>query len=138
MSKIQSRCYGHVTRHPFSATPMTAEFLKSISSKELYFDDPVLSTTKDHPKDNVFQRLVGEAQRVAYSRACSSALVGEGNESDEMGDVAIWLGQGDFGPGHAEKVLLALGLDTKIVCRVTHLRLWTLNDGCRLPLRTLC
>jgi len=117
---------------------MTAEFLKSISSKELYFDDLVLSTTKDHPKDDVFQQLVDEAQRVAYSRACSSALVGESNESDEMGDVAIWLGQGDFGPGHAEKVLLAFGLDTEIVCRVTHLRLWVLNDGCRLPLRTLC
>ncbi|KAJ3574720.1 hypothetical protein NP233_g1576 [Leucocoprinus birnbaumii] len=56
------------------------------------------------------RNLCSLANSTAEGFSCSSILAGPGNESDEMGDVAIWLGQGEFGPGNERNVLGALGL----------------------------
>ncbi|EIN11577.1 hypothetical protein PUNSTDRAFT_131739 [Punctularia strigosozonata HHB-11173 SS5] len=54
-----------------------------------------------------FGRAVAEA---AFATACGSMLAGQSSESDEYGDVAVFLGDGEYGPGHEGKVLEALGL----------------------------
>ncbi|KAJ7502770.1 hypothetical protein B0H11DRAFT_1986249 [Mycena galericulata] len=51
------------------------------------------------------------AQRAADSVLCSSVLAGHSSESDEFGDVAVWLGPGAFGKGNEQAVLKKLGLE---------------------------
>ncbi|KAF9456628.1 hypothetical protein BDZ94DRAFT_1138199, partial [Collybia nuda] len=53
--------------------------------------------------------LVRAAQVAAEAQACSSILAGIGSESDDTGDAAFWLGEGQF-EGQAEEVVRALGL----------------------------
>ncbi|KDQ57738.1 hypothetical protein JAAARDRAFT_35423 [Jaapia argillacea MUCL 33604] len=55
--------------------------------------------------------LVLSSQEVANSAACGSFVAGQSSESDEFGDVAVWLGEGDFGKGNELRVLEALGLE---------------------------
>lgn len=55
-------------------------------------------------------KLAVSAQGAAEALACSSVLAGQGSESDDTGDVALWLGHGDFGRGHAQNVIEKLGL----------------------------
>ncbi|KAG6829555.1 hypothetical protein H0H92_004224 [Tricholoma furcatifolium] len=63
------------------------------------------------PIDSVKQylrRLVLAAQADAVDLSCSSILAGQGSESDDTGDIAVWLGPGDF--SSPDLVLHALGL----------------------------
>ncbi|PPQ64989.1 hypothetical protein CVT26_015698 [Gymnopilus dilepis] len=61
------------------------------------------------PRDKTpFYHMALAAHDKALSQACSSLLAGPGSESDDTGDVAFWLGEGDF--SKAENVLGALGL----------------------------
>ncbi|RDB25376.1 hypothetical protein Hypma_008091 [Hypsizygus marmoreus] len=64
---------------------------------------PPNQTTQDY-----LHRLVLSAESAAASISCSSILAGAGSESDDTGDIALWLGPGDFGEPQA--VLQALGL----------------------------
>lgn len=57
-----------------------------------------------------FENLALLANKAAESLTCSSILAGQGNESDDMGDVALWLGEGDYGPGKERNVLKLLNL----------------------------
>lgn len=50
------------------------------------------------------------AAEAAFATSCGSLLAGQSSESDEFGDVAILLGEGEYGPGHEAEVLEALGL----------------------------
>lgn len=74
--------------------------------------------------------LAKEAQDTAHARACSSVLVGASSESDDTGDVAFWLGAGDY--GSADKVLQALGITAVRVPMAS----WEPDSlHCRRPLR---
>ena len=53
--------------------------------------------------------LTQRAASAASSLACGSILAGTTSETDEYGDIAFWLGEGNFGPGHEHKILDALG-----------------------------
>lgn len=61
------------------------------------------------------ESLTATANEVANANACGSVLAGQGSESDEYGDVAVWLGSGKddegFAKGKEGEVLKALGLD---------------------------
>lgn len=61
------------------------------------------------------ETLTATANEVANANACGSVLAGHGSESDEYGDVAVWLGPGEdhggFGKGKEDRVIVALGLD---------------------------
>ena len=59
-----------------------------------------------------FYHMALAAHDKALSQACSSLLAGQGSESDDTGDVAFWLGEGDF--SKAENVLGALGLSGNV------------------------
>lgn len=90
----------------------TAQLLCEASTQELTFDAAHLVLCPSVAPSEAIRRylyqLAKDAQDAAYSRACSSILAGEGSEGDDTGDVAFWLGEGDFtSPG---KVLEALGL----------------------------
>jgi hypothetical protein len=54
--------------------------------------------------------LASTAAEAAVTSACASILAGQSSESDEYGDVAILLGEGDYGPGQEVNVLESLGL----------------------------
>jgi hypothetical protein len=54
--------------------------------------------------------LTSRAANAAESLSCSSILAGQGSESDYTGDVALWLGEGDYGPGCEKNVLALLEL----------------------------
>ncbi|KAF9484465.1 hypothetical protein BDN70DRAFT_928341 [Pholiota conissans] len=90
----------------------TAKLLCRASTKELQFDPEHLVLYSSTPPSETTARylyaLAKSAQDGAYALACSSILVGTSNESDDTGDVAFWLGVGDF--ASASKVLEALGL----------------------------
>lgn len=62
----------------------------------------------------LMRKIVDDAQKAALAVPCGSILAGEGSESDDYGDVGVWLGQGEFKKGSekesAEQVLKALGL----------------------------
>jgi len=54
--------------------------------------------------------LVEAAEEAATSLACGSILVGLGSESDDNGDVGLWLGDGPYAHGQENEVLKALDL----------------------------
>jgi len=90
----------------------TAELLISQSSRKLDFKaSRLLLFSSSQPSEQAqmyLYQLAKDAQAEAFSLLCSSLLVGQGNESDEYGDVAFWVGKGEFGV--AENVLHALGI----------------------------
>jgi len=65
-----------------------------------------------YPQISLIKALVEAAEEAATSLACSSILAGQGSESDDHGDVGIWLGKGTYGKGHESEVLDALGLQS--------------------------
>ena len=81
------------------------------------FDSSNLILTQNEatvPPDKVkgqIKALVQAAEKAATSLAYSSMLAGAGSESDENGDVGIWLGKGQYGAGHENEVLKALALE---------------------------
>src|ERR1700734_2331831 len=90
--------------------------LSSDSSAAPSFDSSNLILIRNGasaPPDDIkclIKTLVEAAQAAASSLACSSILAGQGSESDDDGDVGLWLGKGDYGEGHEREVLEALGL----------------------------
>lgn len=62
--------------------------------------------------------LVLAAQDASFKVPCGSILAGASSESDDFGDVGLWLGPGDFGPGKEREVLRAMQMnpDTTKVC----------------------
>ncbi|KAI0727403.1 hypothetical protein C8Q72DRAFT_840812, partial [Fomitopsis betulina] len=61
--------------------------------------------------------LTQRAAAAALSLACGSILAGRTSESDEYGDVALWLGKGDFGLGREREILDALALRSRLTPR---------------------
>ncbi|KJA27770.1 hypothetical protein HYPSUDRAFT_197930 [Hypholoma sublateritium FD-334 SS-4] len=90
-------------------TAATVAVLRAASARPLAFDAMVLSPGPRPSEEaaRCLHELAEAAQEMAAARACSSALV-NGSESDDTGDVAFWLGPGDY--GSAAKVLGALGI----------------------------
>ncbi|KAG6862288.1 hypothetical protein C0995_015985 [Termitomyces sp. Mi166 len=60
------------------------------------------------PVKQYLRRLARAAQADAADMACSSILAGQGSESDDTGDIGLWLGSEDH--ASPELVLSALGL----------------------------
>ena len=112
-----------------SAIKQTLAQLYQQSSLQLHVQPaPFLSASDDQVPSEVqtyLHSLTLAANAVANENACGSVLAGQGSESDEFGDVACWLGQGDYGPGRETNVLQALGLqswsqNTRKVCHPLH------------------
>ncbi|KAF9451263.1 hypothetical protein P691DRAFT_808253 [Macrolepiota fuliginosa MF-IS2] len=82
-------------------------------------------------------RYLGElavlANVAAESLACSSVLAGQGSESDDTGDVALWLGKGDYGPGNEHNVLRVLELTPWLEQGATVTRVELSSYGSTLP-----
>lgn len=59
-------------------------------------------------------KLTAEANKAAASLFCGSILAGQSSETDEYGDVGVWLGDLEIGPGaskpESEAILEALSL----------------------------
>jgi len=95
-----------------SIAQATVELLIAQSSRKLEFKaSRLLLYSSSQPSEQAqiyLYQLAKDAQAEALSLLCSSLLVGQGNESDEYGDVAFWVGNGEFGV--AENVLDALGI----------------------------
>ncbi|KAI0768655.1 hypothetical protein BD413DRAFT_560294 [Trametes elegans] len=65
----------------------------------------------DAAAQDYLKQLTSAANAAAASLACGSILAGHTSEADEYGDVALWLGPGDYSAGHEPDVLATLGLD---------------------------
>jgi len=103
----------------------TARLLMSRSQAEdLTFDaEDLVLFRSDLPhfskqSKEVLTELVRNAQRVAHANYFANVLVGPSDEGSEGGDVAIWLGIGDFGKGKEGNILTALGLPEAWIDRV--------------------
>ncbi|PCH43838.1 hypothetical protein WOLCODRAFT_26228 [Wolfiporia cocos MD-104 SS10] len=77
-------------------------------------DDELILYPQGRPEDEAIAGylagLTAHANVAANSIACGSILAGPSSETDEFGDIAFWLGEGDFGAGHETQVLEALHL----------------------------
>ncbi|KAI8969579.1 hypothetical protein BD414DRAFT_541044 [Trametes punicea] len=69
------------------------------------------------------KQLTQSANATATSLACGSILAGHASEADEFGDVAFWLGHGDYGSGHELDLLKSLNLESAVPadCRIQEL-----------------
>lgn len=54
------------------------------------------------------KELTISANASAASLACGSILAGHASEADEFGDIALWLGNGEYSQGHERDVLTRL------------------------------
>ncbi|KAI0331036.1 hypothetical protein GY45DRAFT_1336489 [Cubamyces sp. BRFM 1775] len=54
------------------------------------------------------------ANAAAASLACGSILAGHASEADEYGDIAFWLGEGDYDKGHELEILQSLSLQDMV------------------------
>nr|VWO97509.1 Phosphatase tensin-type domain-containing protein [Ganoderma boninense] len=64
--------------------------------------------------ETFLKQLTRTANAAAASVLCSSILAGHTSDADDFGDVAIYLGPGDFGPRHERDVLRLLGLEKAV------------------------
>ncbi|KAH9963916.1 hypothetical protein BC827DRAFT_1192013 [Russula dissimulans] len=63
------------------------------------------------PEVRVYLRdLASAANATANENACGSILTGHASETDEFGDICIWLGIGPYSEGHEANILRALNL----------------------------
>ena len=70
------------------------------------------------PTPSQIKDLVLAAQDASLKVPCGSVLAGLTSESDDFGDVGLWLGPGSFGPGKEKEALKAMHInpDTSKVC----------------------
>ncbi|KAI0029993.1 hypothetical protein K488DRAFT_88186 [Vararia minispora EC-137] len=74
-----------------------------------------ITSPPPHPTTAAFlQSFASAAAKAATAKACGSLLAGHSSESDEFGDVAVWIGKGEYGAGHEQDVLRALGLELSV------------------------
>ena len=52
--------------------------------------------------EEYLNELAAEANEAAASLFCGSILAGQSSETDEFGDVGVWLGDLGIGPGESE------------------------------------
>jgi hypothetical protein len=102
--------------------PLSLEHAPSLStsgaSMSLIFDPGDLficspkATSPSVESKQILKDLTLAAPIAANSLTCGSILLGQSSESDEYGDIAFWLGDGEnYGPGDEERVASILGLD---------------------------
>jgi len=62
--------------------------------------------------DKYVDELTAEANKAAAELFCGSILAGQSSETDEYGDVGVWLGDLEIGPGarDSEAIVEALSL----------------------------
>jgi len=97
------------TLFPQSKLSSNSTPVPSFDSSNLILIPSGASDPPDRIKGQI-KALVEAADKVATSLAFSSILAGQGSESDDNGDVGIWLGEGDYEEGREVEVLAALGL----------------------------
>lgn len=98
--------------HPLTQIQRAFEPPPTFLSQYLLLLPPSAQAIKP-PGSDILQYLYDlalQANKAAESLSCSSILAGQGNESDDTGDVALWLGSGHYGPGQEQAVLRTLGL----------------------------
>ncbi|KAI0915651.1 hypothetical protein AcV5_003515 [Taiwanofungus camphoratus] len=71
---------------------------------------PPDAPANNRPQEEFLSALTLGANDAASSTACGSILAGQTSESDEYGDIAFWLGEGNFNKGNEKAVIKALGL----------------------------
>ncbi|KAG6854059.1 hypothetical protein C0991_011037 [Blastosporella zonata] len=108
----------HASAAAIASTALMIGELQSfvdVNSPRSTFDPTTLilfaPSSPPSPTDAIQQylrRLARAAQSDAVNKSYSSILAGQGSESDDTGDIALWLGTGDFAT--PDKVLGALGL----------------------------
>lgn len=85
------------------------------------------------PTKHFLDKLRDSAQVAAAAAACGSVLAGQSSESDEFGDVAVWIPE-DYanmkGEDVKQSLLTALGLDSWTEGKVSPL---TLDEASSLP-----
>ncbi|KAH9830753.1 uncharacterized protein C8Q71DRAFT_320891 [Rhodofomes roseus] len=125
-----------------SAAAATASALYGNSPPYLDVDNkgtPVLFP-RDRSSTDVdvgyLSNLTLRAGAAASSLACGSILAGPNSESDDYGDVAFSLGQGDFGAGQELGILDALGLKSRMTPE-SKVRRVDLSPSTRLPVYLL-
>lgn len=77
----------------------------------------ILAQSAARPPTGVQEYLVeltAKANAAANALFCGSILAGRSSESDEFGDVAFWLGEGQYEQEHERAALRALGLETHL------------------------
>ncbi|KAL7281187.1 hypothetical protein ACG7TL_004495 [Trametes sanguinea] len=62
------------------------------------------------PIRDYLKELTKSVNAAAASLACGSILAGHSSEADEFGDIAFWLGPGEYSQGHERDVLTRLDL----------------------------
>ncbi|KAI9066624.1 hypothetical protein FKP32DRAFT_363647 [Trametes sanguinea] len=84
---------------------------------EAEFGTPFAVLPSDFDQNSVPQsiqdylkELTVTANAAAASLACGSILAGHASEADEFGDIAFWLGDGDYTQGHERDVLIHMDL----------------------------
>ena len=71
---------------------------------------PASAPVPNHDAQEYLQKLTQLVNEAAASVSCGSLLAGRTSETDEFGDVAIWLGEDALRPGHQNEVLRILAL----------------------------
>jgi hypothetical protein len=61
--------------------------------------------------------LTAEANKAAASLFCGSILAGQSSEADEYGDVGVWLGDLEIGPGASKS-------DSEVIVEALSLTAW--------------
>ncbi|EPQ57367.1 hypothetical protein GLOTRDRAFT_137708 [Gloeophyllum trabeum ATCC 11539] len=98
-----SKLYGSSTGQAPTASLVPSHLI--LLSAEPRHAHPPSPEIQEHLRD-----LIVTAHEGAAALCCGSILAGQGSETDEYGDIAIWLGDGPYGD-NAPEVLAALGLE---------------------------
>lgn len=89
------------------------DFLKNVVSLSPLVVSPAQNVESDKAALEYFSNLASTAKETAFAHACSSVLAGQSSESDDLEDVGLWLGTGQYDKEHANNVLRVLGLGDK-------------------------
>ncbi|EJF57735.1 hypothetical protein DICSQDRAFT_182982 [Dichomitus squalens LYAD-421 SS1] len=108
-------------KSPYADTADAAATRKSISTLLGHFElgsdaGPPFAFAPTKPDispeiEDFLKQLTVAANAAAASGFCGSILAGHTSEADDYGDVAFYLGPGDYGPGHEQDVLRSLGIE---------------------------
>jgi len=121
-----------------SATPSTLYAQSAETQHSGATPSAILAQSASAPPSKVEDYLVGlttKANAAANALFCGSILAGRSSESDEFGDVAFWLGEGQYEQGHERGILLALGLEALLGSN-TKITPMEISTEARLPSST--
>lgn len=99
----------------------TITLLRSLQSEERLdlteTGKAILGKPTNGEVEEYVNELTAEANKAAASLFCGSILAGQSSETDEYGDVGVWLGDLGIGPGASE-------LDSEAIVEALSLTPW--------------